>query len=96
LEPNPETTASIFSKVTFMFITRFLYKGYWKTLEVEDMYEPLPEHESEAATRRLSIAWNSERVRAYRFKRTPNLTAAVRRAYGKEICLYGVLLFVEV
>ncbi|KAJ1347923.1 hypothetical protein KIN20_003103 [Parelaphostrongylus tenuis] len=55
LRPNPEITASFLSRIFFMFITPLLYNGYWKTLEASDMYEPLPEHESEAATKRLSM-----------------------------------------
>ncbi|VDK48805.1 unnamed protein product [Cylicostephanus goldi] len=35
-------------------MTGLFYKGYRKTLEVEDMFEPLPEHESAAATERLT------------------------------------------
>ncbi|VDM79409.1 unnamed protein product [Strongylus vulgaris] len=96
LEPNPEASASIFSRITFLFMTGLFYKGCRKTLEVEDMYEPLPQHESEAATERLSRAWEHERELAQKASRPPSLMGAIRRTYWKEIAQFGVLLFMEV
>ncbi|KAK5984150.1 hypothetical protein GCK32_008958, partial [Trichostrongylus colubriformis] len=95
LSPNPEATANIFSRITFVFMTGLFYKGCRKTLQVEDMYEPLPKHESEAATDRLTRAWDEEREMASKGGRDPNLMAAIRRTYWKEIAQYGILLFME-
>ncbi|WKY15512.1 hypothetical protein Q1695_000749 [Nippostrongylus brasiliensis] len=95
LSPNPEASANIFSRITFLFMTSLFYKGCRKTLEVKDMYEPLPEHQSEAATRRLSKAWDEERKMAVKEGRDPKLMKAILKLYRMEIAQYGVLLFIE-
>ncbi|CAJ0610332.1 unnamed protein product [Cylicocyclus nassatus] len=95
LKPNPEATANIFSRITFLFMTGLFYKGYRKTLEVDDMFEPLPEHESESATERLTRAWETEQEMAAKDNRPPNLMTAIRRTYWKEIAQFGILLFIE-
>ncbi|VDP24956.1 unnamed protein product [Heligmosomoides polygyrus] len=95
LKPNPEAEASVFSRITFLFMTGLFYKGCRKTLEVEDMYEPLPEHESEAATQRMSRAWEMEKEMAAKAGRAASLMNAIQRTYWREIAQYGVLLFLE-
>ncbi|KJH42578.1 ABC transporter, ATP-binding protein [Dictyocaulus viviparus] len=37
LKPNPEANANLFSKITFLFLTGFFYKGCRKTLEIDDI-----------------------------------------------------------
>ncbi|KHJ99613.1 ABC transporter, ATP-binding protein [Oesophagostomum dentatum] len=95
LQPNPEATANIFSRITFIFMTSLFYKGCRKTLEVEDMYEPLSQHESEAATERMSRAWEQEKEMAAKASRAPSLLAAIRRTYWKEVAQFGIMLFLE-
>ncbi|EPB77372.1 hypothetical protein ANCCEY_03525 [Ancylostoma ceylanicum] len=95
LKPNPEATANIFSRITFLFMTGLFYKGCRKTLEVEDMYEPLPQHESEAATKRMTRAWEQEQEMAAKAGRPPSLLSAIRRTYWAEIAQFGILLFLE-
>ncbi|KAL6725064.1 hypothetical protein Aduo_019884 [Ancylostoma duodenale] len=95
LKPNPEATANIFSRITFLFMTGLFYKGCRKTLEVDDMYEPLPQHESEAATKRMTRAWEEEQEMAAKAGRAPSLMSAIRRTYWVEIAQFGILLFLE-
>ncbi|KAK6061097.1 hypothetical protein COOONC_01236 [Cooperia oncophora] len=95
LSPNPEATANIFSRITFIFMTSLFYKGSRKTLEEKDMFEPLPNHESEAATNRLTRAWNDEQEMAAKARRPPSLMSAIRRTYWKEVAQFGILLFLE-
>ncbi|CAI4226268.1 unnamed protein product [Auanema sp. JU1783] len=95
LRPNPEASANFFSRISFFFMTNIFRIGYRKSLEVEDMYEPLPQHDSETACRKLTTAWEYEQKLASEQKRDASLLKAVIRTYWKQVAQLGILLFLE-
>ncbi|PAV58307.1 hypothetical protein WR25_02213 [Diploscapter pachys] len=53
LQPNPEQSANWISRILFTYMTPFLIKGVRRTLQENDMFKPLPRHESERAMHKL-------------------------------------------
>lgn len=43
-----------FNLICFSFVTPLLMRGYKRKLEEDDMFEPLPEHISQQATKKLT------------------------------------------
>ncbi|VDN19400.1 unnamed protein product [Gongylonema pulchrum] len=54
LRKNAEAAACCLSRYSFLFVMPTLVRGYQRQLEENDMYEPLPEQDSETATRRMT------------------------------------------
>uniref|UniRef100_A0A914ZNC1 Uncharacterized protein n=2 Tax=Parascaris univalens TaxID=6257 RepID=A0A914ZNC1_PARUN len=95
LVPNPEANASFLSRITYVYMLPFFWRGFHKQLEEEDLCEPLENHRSEIATERLTKEWEREKRLASEAGRKPSLAAAVRRIYFRPVALLGILLFFE-
>lgn len=93
--PNPSLTANPLSKLFFWWVNPLFKKGYVRTLEVEDMYNPCPEDQSEYLGGRLEKEWEKEVVRTKGTKKKPSLVRALFRIFGLEYILLGFVLFME-
>ncbi|VDN25607.1 unnamed protein product [Gongylonema pulchrum] len=60
LRKNAEAAACCLSRYSFLFVMPTLVRGYQRQLEENDMYEPLPEQDSETATRRMTEVMRCE------------------------------------
>lgn len=53
LPPNPRDRANCLSRIFFVWVFPLLKKGYKKTLEIGDLYQPLTHDRSERLGNRL-------------------------------------------
>ncbi|CAJ0572691.1 unnamed protein product, partial [Mesorhabditis spiculigera] len=95
LKPNPERTANFLSRLFFWYIGPLFIYGYRRNLEPSDMFEPLPEQESRAATEELRKGWENEQKTAKTAGRPPSLMKAMLRTYRGSLSWCGLLLFLE-
>ncbi|CAJ0915429.1 unnamed protein product, partial [Mesorhabditis belari] len=95
LKPNPAKTANVFSRIFFWYMGPLFLRGFRHNLESSDMFEPLPDQESKAATEQLRTAWQNEQKEAKEKEREASLMRAIFKAYGRELTIYGVWLFLE-
>ncbi|VDN03673.1 unnamed protein product [Thelazia callipaeda] len=100
LRKNIESVACFLLRYSFLFITPTLMRGYREQLKHSDLFEPLPEHDSETATRQMTLtnscrAWEKEKLMAAKANRKPSMVKVVRRLYAKRFSLLGVLIFIK-
>lgn len=94
-QKNPELDACCLSKFSLFFVIPTLLRGYRKRLEVDDLCEPLPEHISEAVTKRMTEAWEMENQQAAKANREPSMIRVIQRLYGKRFILFGINVLIE-
>ncbi|CAH1367995.1 unnamed protein product, partial [Tenebrio molitor] len=58
---NPRQTANIFSKVTFLFTWKLFKSGVKEELKEEDLYEVLPDLDSQKLGNRILQKWNEQK-----------------------------------
>ncbi|XP_063171212.1 ATP-binding cassette sub-family C member 6 isoform X2 [Candoia aspera] len=56
--PCPESGASFVSKITFWWCARLIWKGYWKSLQPEDLWSLAKENSSEEIIAKMKNAWD--------------------------------------
>lgn len=61
-------------------------RGYQKTLDEDDLFEPLDEHKSSVLGDQLEAIWEKEKT-----KRRPSLWKALWKVFWKEFIALGLL-----
>ena len=93
---NPRETASWPSIAFFWWMNSLMASGYSKDLELEDLYEPRKEDESEVLGDRLEEEWRKELVAAKEGKRKkPSLARALIGCFGRRYALLGIFTAFE-
>ncbi|KAL3847450.1 hypothetical protein ACJMK2_018356 [Sinanodonta woodiana] len=69
--------------------------GYSRRLEVEDMYNVVPEDQSDVLGSRLENEWQKEVERSKTRGGKPSLLKCLIRIFGLEYMLLGIVLFLE-
>ncbi|XP_050295811.1 probable multidrug resistance-associated protein lethal(2)03659 [Anthonomus grandis grandis] len=90
---HPFRTANIFSKIFFTWLFPLFRKGFKKELLADDLFPPLPSHESTYLGDRLEKQW----LRQLKTRpNNPSLWRAIARVFGKEFIILGLCyLFCE-
>ncbi|KAM3826474.1 ATP-binding cassette sub-family C member 6 [Vipera latastei] len=70
--PCPESGASFVSKVTYWWLARLIWKGYWTPLQPEDLWSLARENSSEEIVDKVKDAWDKYSAR------TQQITKCVR------------------
>ncbi|KAG5866797.1 hypothetical protein JTB14_031470 [Gonioctena quinquepunctata] len=90
--PNPRETAGIFSILTLKFTIPIFIKGRKKTLDVDDLYNPLPNDRSTLLGNALERNWNKQVENARKDpNKKPSLFKAVIRTFWVEYAMLGIL-----
>ncbi|KAG5877618.1 hypothetical protein JTB14_015566 [Gonioctena quinquepunctata] len=91
--PNPRDGANFFSVLFYWYTLPIFRKGMKKTLDVEDIYNPLKEDRSGLLGNRLEILWNEQLKRTKKSgKGTPSLLMAIFRTFWLEIFYLGLMI----
>lgn len=76
----------------FSWTIPLFYKGFYKDLEIEDLFKPLASHKSSVLGDKLEKAWKKE----LKLNKNPSLWRALRAVFGLELLLHGfVFVFIE-
>ncbi|KAJ3656703.1 hypothetical protein Zmor_015754 [Zophobas morio] len=89
-ETNPRATTNIFSLVTFFYTLKIYIKGFTKGLGINDVYEVLPDSQSEKLCQKLNHYWEKEK----KTRDSPSICRAVFFCFGRTFFLVGVIQFV--
>ncbi|XP_064826807.1 ATP-binding cassette sub-family C member 4-like isoform X3 [Oncorhynchus masou masou] len=90
---NPLTTANLFSRVFFCWVTPLFSIGNKRRLEEDDMYQVLPDDASQGLGEELQRHWDKEVRMAAKELRMPKLTKAIVKCYGKPYAVLGIFSF---
>ncbi|XP_015836093.1 probable multidrug resistance-associated protein lethal(2)03659 isoform X1 [Tribolium castaneum] len=90
-ETNPRETANIFSFLSFFYSLQLFKKGYSKSLEMEDIYEVVPDCRSKQLGDRLEKQWTIEENKT----RKPSVCRALWGCFGKTFICLGLIQFVS-
>ncbi|XP_025156981.1 multidrug resistance-associated protein 4-like isoform X2 [Harpegnathos saltator] len=94
--PNPRENANIVSVLLWWWTIDLFRKGYTKSLDMEDLYEPLKEDRSNALGDRLEKQWTIELENSKKQKRMPSLLKTVVRTFLSEFAHLALMqLIVE-
>lgn len=89
---SPVSTANIFERLTFSWLTPLLSLGTRKFLGEEDMWSLPPNDSAEALSNRLQVAWDRQIDAVKRQKKSePSLKIAIAQAYGFPYLIAGLL-----
>ncbi|CAG9817707.1 unnamed protein product [Phaedon cochleariae] len=91
--PNPRDGANIFSILLFGYTIPIFKKGMHKTLDVEDLYNPLQGDRCTTLRKRLEKYWNKQLERTKENpKQSPSLLKALLWTFWIEILNLGLLI----
>ncbi|KFD58891.1 hypothetical protein M513_00054 [Trichuris suis] len=93
--PNPEGSASLPSRLLFWFVTPLLRLGYRRPLELEDLYDVLPENDAANLTNGLAKHWRIEVENAKSSGRPPKLMRAVYSLEKRRFWSLGWMILIE-
>ncbi|CAG5136574.1 unnamed protein product, partial [Candidula unifasciata] len=84
--PSPEITASIPSRLTFMWIVGLLVKGFKKTISEEDVFDLPPADVSDASVPLFEEAYQKEKERAdaYNEKIRPTVVSSMYKSLSPD------------
>ncbi|KAJ3652255.1 hypothetical protein Zmor_018236 [Zophobas morio] len=91
IRSHPKEKANYLSHWFFCWELPFFYKGYKKQITEEDLYGPLKDHKSKLLGDKLEEAWLTE----LKTQKNPSLWRTLRKVFGLEFFLYGLILVVE-
>ncbi|KAG5679349.1 hypothetical protein PVAND_008920 [Polypedilum vanderplanki] len=92
LPKHPRENGSVFSYLTFSWVLPLLLKGRKKTLELEDLYQPLSQHLAANLGTKLEKSWKNE-VNSKRSKnKNPSLMRAGLKVFGPNLMSHGFFL----
>lgn len=97
LRPNPRNRSSflgLISYLSFSWVLPLLLEGRKKQLDIDDLYQPLGEHNSDDLGNRMQNAWNREIQSKNGTKTKPSLMKAGLSIFGWPIMLRGTLLLI--
>lgn len=72
-----------------------MLKGRKKTLNIEDLYQPLDDHLAQKLGSKLEKAWENEVKKKREKNKKPSLMSAGLKVYGLDIMFYGCVLLVS-
>ncbi|XP_018561045.1 multidrug resistance-associated protein 4 [Anoplophora glabripennis] len=92
VNPNPRDSANPLSVIFFAYTIGMFKKGYRKTLDVDDLYNPLRSDRSMLLGDRLERKWNIHSETAKKYNRNPSLLKALVATFWPEYLCLGVIL----
>jgi len=90
---SPVSTANIYERLTFSWLTPLLSLGMRKFLDEEDLWSLPPDDSAEALSNRLQAEWTRQ-LEAVKQKQKlkPSLKIALAKAYGGPYLIAGMLI----
>ncbi|KAF2882882.1 hypothetical protein ILUMI_23292 [Ignelater luminosus] len=89
---NPRENANPLSVIFFTYTIGLFYKGYKKTLEVNDLYNPLKSDRSSLLGNRLEKKWNRHLLRTKKLSTTPSLLKVLLQTFWPEYLGLAIIL----
>ncbi|XP_013167071.1 PREDICTED: probable multidrug resistance-associated protein lethal(2)03659 [Papilio xuthus] len=91
---NPRYKANLFSVLTFGWTLETFKLGYSRDIRDNDLYAPLPEHQSDILGDAMQKAWDREleNFREGGENIKPSLWRVLTKVFGAELMLYGLIL----
>lgn len=94
--PNPRDSASVVSKLFNFWLASLFRRGWKKTLEVEDIYDPPKRDRSELLGDKLNMYWERELAwQSEKKGRSPNLVRALTKTFSTDLILLSFPLIIE-
>lgn len=94
-KPCPREKANLLSYMTFWWTLPILFKGAKKSLELDDLYQPLSAHKSDTIGNKLCLAWENEIEKFITKGKAPSLLRAAINVFGWQIMQLGVILLLK-
>ncbi|XP_061393041.1 probable multidrug resistance-associated protein lethal(2)03659 [Musca vetustissima] len=94
LPQNPYERTNIFARLCYWYTLSTFFKGRNKSLNTEDLYRALSEHESEILGNKICQSWQKELYQKAYHKKQPSLLKATIRVFGCRYAFLGLILFV--
>ncbi|CAF1514132.1 unnamed protein product [Adineta steineri] len=95
--PHPYLKSNAIQRVFHTWVTKLLRLGRTRPLEIDDVFDILPDDQSQPWTDRLQKAWDDELLLANKSdkkKYRPSLFRATRTTYGSRYAIIGIFLFI--
>nr|CAD7572512.1 unnamed protein product [Timema californicum] len=86
---HPQDKAGPLSSFLFWWTLDFFKKGYTRTLEIEDLYNPMKKDLSNVLGDRLEREWNRELEKSKHNTKEPNLLKAIGRVFACDLIIQG-------
>ncbi|KAK3921166.1 Multidrug resistance-associated protein 4 [Frankliniella fusca] len=94
--PNPRDSASVVSKLFNFWLASLFRRGWKKTLEVEDIYDPPKADRSEDLGNKLDMYWERELALQNGKKgKSPSFLRALGKTFYKDLILLAFPLIIE-
>eukprot|EP00755_Sulcionema_specki_P021424 Sspe_Gene.74191::Locus_45697_Transcript_1_1_Confidence_1.000_Length_4003::g.74191::m.74191/K05673/ABCC4; ATP-binding cassette, subfamily C (CFTR/MRP), member 4 len=90
LQPNPYTTAGIFSRESRWFLNDILKLGSQRPLQSDDLFEVDKDDDAEGLIKRVRVHWEREQGRA-----NPSLLRALVKGFWKDYAVCGAIMVVQ-
>lgn len=88
--PNPETLASLYSRLTIDWMNPIFKIGYRRQLQEDDIFEMAPQRKTKVLGDRLNVCWEDEKIKARLKNRKPSLLRALVR-YALPSYWFGIV-----
>lgn len=92
VNPNPRDKATPFGLLFFTYTIGMFKKGYSKTFEVDDLYNPIKSDRSMILGDRLERAWNKIYEKSVQKNRKPSLLLALITAFWPEYTMLAIIM----
>lgn len=94
LNPNPREKATPFGLLFFTYTIGMFRKGYSKTFEVDDLYNPIKSDRSKILGDRLERSWNNIYEKSVQKNRKPSLLFAMIASFWPEYTILRIILVI--
>ncbi|CAF0879243.1 unnamed protein product [Adineta ricciae] len=95
--PHPFLKCNAFQKVFHTWVTSLLRLGRKRPLEIDDVFDILPDDQSQPWTDRIEKAWQDDLLfgnKSNKANYRPSLLKATAKAYGRQYVTIGVFLLI--
>ncbi|KAJ8918369.1 hypothetical protein NQ315_008063 [Exocentrus adspersus] len=92
INPNPRDTANPLSVIFFTYTIDMFRKGYRKTLDVDDLYNPIRSDRSKILGDRIERKWLKQSEAANKKNKKPSLLKVLVATFWPEYLYLGVIL----
>ncbi|KAK4880096.1 hypothetical protein RN001_008242 [Aquatica leii] len=89
---NPRENANPLSVLFFTYTAGMFKKGYSKTLDVDDLYNPITSDQSAILGNRLEAKWKKHLEKMKKLEKTPSFLKVLVQTFWPEYLYLGILL----
>ncbi|KAK5647088.1 hypothetical protein RI129_005552 [Pyrocoelia pectoralis] len=92
---NPRTNANPCAVLFFTYAYEIFKTGYSETLDVDDLYNPIPADESTRVGNRLEVKWKKHLEDTKKRNKSPSLLKVLMQTFWPEYLYLGIILAIN-